>query len=179
MDMQQDDRPCEQVCAGLVRGKQEKPCTLRCTATGDTPGFVARINKIQTATADRRSKTGATLDTGVTDRINFAVCRAGQDLEVSLLEMETIVTHPLFVPLLSAIQQAAFGKGERHGGAAKPFLEQPWHLLAEQHGVGFLTGQAAKKVGEAAAGKTGADWDREVLGAVVYLGMSLIFHREP
>lgn len=184
MDMQQENNvppSCEQVCEGYMTGGQQQKCSLRCIQTGDTPRYMQMIEQFlnRPGRAAVAPSAAAPVDTSVTDRINLAVCRADKDLDVSLLEMETIVTHPLFVPLLSAIKQATFGKGERHGGAAKPFLEQPWHMLAEQHGVGFLTGQAAKKIGEAAAGKTGADWERELLGAVVYLGMALIYHREP
>lgn len=86
-----------------------------------------------------------------------------------------VATHPLYDPLTRAIEQAMFGKGERHGGASVPFFEQPWFATAKQHGVGFLTGQAAKKLGEA-QGKDNDAWEREMLGAIVYMGMALLFN---
>lgn len=69
------------------------------------------------------------------------------------------------------------GKGhERHGSAA-PLLEQPWMRLANVHGNGFLTGQAAKKIEEATANRgrwTEEQWEREILGAIAYLGFALL-----
>jgi len=85
--------------------------------------------------------------------------------------------HPLYAPLMCAIEQAMRGKGERHGGATTPFLEQQWVALAKRHGIGFLTGQAAKKLNEAAAGKSGEAYERELLGAIVYIGMAILKHR--
>lgn len=172
MDMQQEAKmiPCSQLCEKQLFEGQRAPCASRCLRTGGMPEYITRIEAYSNKTSS-----GADAQAG----IGRAVSQVGTDLGLSYDQMQVVVTHPLFAPLLSAIKQAAFGKGERHGGVSKPFLEQPWHALAEQHGVGFLTGQAAKKTGEAASGKTGGDWEREILGAVVYLGMSLIFHREP
>ena len=85
-----------------------------------------------------------------------------------------VAEHPLFPVLLRAIDQCMIGKGERHGGCATPFMEQPWTYLAELHGRGFLTGQSCKKLGEAAAGKNGEEFVHEVLGAIVYAGMSIL-----
>ena len=86
--------------------------------------------------------------------------------------------HPLYPVLLAAITQAMHGKGERHGGASTPFLEQPWRHYAQLHGRGFLTGQAAKKLEEAASRLTGEAFEQEVLGAIVYAGMALLWERE-
>ena len=85
-----------------------------------------------------------------------------------------IAEHPLFPVFVRAIEQCMTGKGERHGGAATLFMEQPWTYLAELHGRGFLTGQSCKKLGEAAAGKNGEEFVHEALGAIVYAGMSII-----
>jgi len=71
-----------------------------------------------------------------------------------------------------------FGKGERHGGVEVDFMEQPWRHYAKMHGRGFLTGQAAKKLEEAASIKYGEEFRREVLGAIVYAGMALIWEDE-
>ncbi len=83
--------------------------------------------------------------------------------------------HPLFAHYMSAIDQAMYGKGERHGGAKIDFLEQPWMHYAKMHGRGFLTGQAAKKLEEAASTRTGEAFAQEIRGAIVYLGMALIW----
>lgn len=88
-----------------------------------------------------------------------------------------LVGHPLYEPLTDAIEQAMHGKGERHGGSVTPFLDQPWTVLAKAHGRGFLTGQAAKKLDEAVRGKAGEAFERELLGAIVYLGMALLYER--
>ena len=90
---------------------------------------------------------------------------------------EEILAHPLTPVLLSAVEQAMFGKGERHGGAVTPFLEQPWVHYGRMHGRGFLTGQAAKKLEEAASTREGAAFENEVMGAIVYLGMAILKER--
>ena len=88
---------------------------------------------------------------------------------------QCIESHPLYEQYKRAIEQAMFGKGERHGGAKTDFLEQPWMHYAKMHGRGFLTGQAAKKLEEAASTRTGEAFMQEVRGAIVYLGMALIW----
>lgn len=89
---------------------------------------------------------------------------------------EEILNHPLFPVLAAAIEQAMYGKGERHGGNVTPFMSQPWVHYSKMHGIGFLTGQAAKKLEEAASTKAGEAWVQEVLGSIVYSGMALIKH---
>lgn len=89
--------------------------------------------------------------------------------------------HPLELIFNDAVNQATKGKGERHGGESIPFYDQQWVRLADTHGNGFLTGQAAKKLTEAVeSGNIEKDpeaFEREVLGAMVYLGMSLLHRR--
>lgn len=85
--------------------------------------------------------------------------------------------HPLKPVLDAAIHQAMYGKGERHGGATVPFLDQPIFHYAKMHGRGFLTGQAAKKLEEAASTRSGAAFEAEVLGAIVYAASAVIFER--
>lgn len=92
-------------------------------------------------------------------------------------QQEAILSHPLTPVLLAAVEQAMFGKGERHGGNATPFLEQPWVHYSKMHGRGFLTGQASKKLEEAASTREGLAFETEVLGAIVYLGMALLKER--
>jgi hypothetical protein len=87
---------------------------------------------------------------------------------------EDVINHPLFPVYIAAIEQAMYGKGGRHGGNVTPFLEQPWVHYAKMHGRGFLTGQAAKKLEEAASTRHGEAFDTEVLGAIVYAGMSIL-----
>ena len=86
-------------------------------------------------------------------------------------------SHPLFSVFEAAIEQAMFGKGERHGGNVTPFLAQPWAHYGRMHGRGFLTGQAAKKLEEAASTREGEAFESEVFGAMVYLGMAILHER--
>lgn len=86
--------------------------------------------------------------------------------------------HPLYEVLVAAIEQAMYGKGERHGGAATPFFDQPWAHYYQMHGRGFLTGQAAKKLEEAAHQRSGLAFEQEILGAIVYAGMAILMERE-
>jgi hypothetical protein len=86
--------------------------------------------------------------------------------------------HPLYPIFMAAIEQAMHGKGERHGGNATPFLEQPWVHYAKMHGRGFLTGQAAKKLEEASALRQGEVFETEMLGALVYAGMAILKERD-
>jgi len=88
-----------------------------------------------------------------------------------------VQNHPLFPVFVAAIQQAMYGKGERHGGNVTPFLDQPWVHYSKLHGRGFLTGQAAKKLEEAASTRNGDAFELEVLGSIVYCGMSVLFER--
>lgn len=87
---------------------------------------------------------------------------------------QNLIEHPLYPVFVAAINQAMYGKGERHGGALTPFEKQPWAHYADMHGRGFLTGQAAKKLEEAASTRDGQAFVNEVLGAIVYCGMAII-----
>ena len=88
------------------------------------------------------------------------------------------MTHPLQQVFDQAILQATKGKGERHGGDTTPFLEQPWTHYAKMHGRGFLTGQAAKKLEEAASTREGEAFVQEALGAIVYIAMAILKEQE-
>lgn len=90
---------------------------------------------------------------------------------------EDVRNHPLYPIFVAAIEQAMYGKGERHGGNVTPFLEQPWVHYAKMHGRGFLTGQATKKLEEASHQREGEAFETEVLGAIVYAGMSVLKER--
>jgi len=92
-------------------------------------------------------------------------------------EKESPEDHPLYPIFMAAIEQAMYGKGERHGGARTPFLEQPWVHYLKMHGRGFATGQAAKKLEEAASTRSGEGFETEVFGAIVYAGMAILKER--
>lgn len=106
---------------------------------------------------------------------NYSHFDGGKPLPIQMIEKEGPESHPLYSHLLAAIEQAMYGKGERHGGATVPFLEQPIFHYAKMHGRGFLTGQAAKKLEEAASTRSGEAFRQEVLGAIVYAGAALIW----
>ena len=86
--------------------------------------------------------------------------------------------HPLASVFDAVIQQATKGKGVRHGGDFTPFMEQEWVHRAKMHGRGFLTGQAAKKLEEAAHGRSGEAFETEMLGAIVYCAMAVLYERQ-
>ena len=90
---------------------------------------------------------------------------------------ELAENHPLFAIYLDAIHQATSGKGERHGGAATPFLEQRWHNISKSTGFRSLVYQACKKMEEACGKEDTEAWEREMLGGIVYAGMALIHSR--
>lgn len=90
---------------------------------------------------------------------------------------DRVEDHPLYHVFVDAIKQAMHGKGERHGGARTPFLEQPWAHYTKMHGRGFATGQATKKLEEAASTRSGEAFEQEVFGAIVYAGMAILKER--
>ncbi len=85
--------------------------------------------------------------------------------------------HPLYPILIAALEQAMYGKGERHGGNTIPFLDQPMFHYIKMHGRGFATGQAAKKLEEAASTRSGGAFEAEVLGAIVYAASAILSER--
>ena len=92
--------------------------------------------------------------------------------------------HPLESVFNDAVAQATNGKGEERHGQGIPFLDQKWYRVAESHGIGFLSGQAQKKLEEAMNyyHKKGIDfdrawWEREMLGALNYVAMAVLFDR--
>lgn len=108
----------------------------------------------------------------LTGTVTFAGC------EPTLAEVPAdVFAHPLFPVFMAAIEQAMWGKGKRHGGAATPFMTQPWVHYTRMHGRGFATGQAAKKLEEAASQRTGVAFEAEMLGAMVYAGMAVLVER--
>ncbi len=86
--------------------------------------------------------------------------------------------HPLYPILIAALEQAMYGKGKRHGGVSAPFLDQPMFHYIKMHGRGFATGQAAKKLEEAASTRKGDAFEHEVLGAIVYAASAILAERQ-
>ncbi len=88
---------------------------------------------------------------------------------------------PLVDVLRDAHDQSAKGKGRDRHGRGLPFMDQPIIGLSRIHGSGFATGQAAKKLGEAAGMLSRGEHDaavRELLGAIVYAAAAVIVTRE-
>ena len=83
--------------------------------------------------------------------------------------------------LIEALIQAEHGKGkERHAGDLD-FIDQPIMTIGRNRGVGFNLGQADKKTLEADGMlKRGefAAFERELLGAIVYLASAVMLVRE-
>lgn len=83
--------------------------------------------------------------------------------------------HPLQETFDAVIAQVTKGKGERHGGGATPFFDQRWYPIAKSTGVGGLMFQAIKKAEEACEKPDQETFERELLGAIAYLGMAYLF----
>jgi hypothetical protein len=86
--------------------------------------------------------------------------------------------HPLYDVYRKAIRQALDGKGQERHGQQRLFEKQPWVTITDTHGLGFLTGQAEKKLREAFANKDKADdawFEKELLGALNYIAMALLY----
>lgn len=83
--------------------------------------------------------------------------------------------HPLEMAFRAAVAQATGGKGVRHGGAVTPFWDQQWYHNTLHTGIGGPMFQAVKKAKEACAKPDREAFERELLGAMVYLGMTYIF----
>ena len=136
--------------------------------------LVCWIAEFQSAYAEARAQ-----HYGESDSEAAKAETANEEMEDDELNfrIEEVRKHPLFDVLLLAVEQAMFGKGGRHGGNKTPFLKQPWVHYSNMHGRGFLTGQATKKLEEAASTREGEAFITEVLGAIVYSGMSIIKER--
>ena len=79
--------------------------------------------------------------------------------------------------LEEAFRQAYEGKGrQRHGGNGLDFTDQPIFTIARDHGIGFLTGQAAKKLAEShVLRELGSERaENELLGAIVYTAAAIM-----
>ena len=90
--------------------------------------------------------------------------------------------HPLYEIYEDAVAQACVGKGNERHGMGKSFYDQKWVKLADIHGVGFLSGQAQKKLEEAfdayRQGNCDMVWfEKELMGSLNYVAMSLLYLR--
>jgi nucleoside 2-deoxyribosyltransferase len=90
--------------------------------------------------------------------------------------------HPLYEIYEEAVAQACVGKGNDRHGMGKSFYDQKWAKLADIHGVGFLSGQAQKKLEEAfdayRQGNCDMVWfEKELMGSLNYVAMSLLYLR--
>lgn len=75
----------------------------------------------------------------------------------------------------AAMAQAASGKGRRrHARDGVPFDRQPIMELGRMHGLGFLTGQAAKKAQEATRLPTMDAQEQELLGVINYAAAAVL-----
>lgn len=77
-----------------------------------------------------------------------------------------------------AYTQAATGKGAERHANEQPFSEQPMQSIADKHGVGFLFGQADKKMTEAHNMMRRGETDKavhELLGAINYIAGAILF----
>lgn len=80
--------------------------------------------------------------------------------------------------LTRAYNQAAKGKGADRHANELPFDKQPMQTIAAKHGVGFLLGQADKKIAEAHGMLRRDEQDKavhELLGAINYVAGAILF----
>jgi len=92
-----------------------------------------------------------------------------------------------FEEVLSDVCAQVFeGKGEERHGHGQDLEHQPWKLITDNVGTGFVVGQAMKKlmelktfssssVDEKLSPKEYAAWRREALGVVVYTTMAIMY----
>jgi len=91
-------------------------------------------------------------------------------------KVDSDTRHPLASVLKDCLEQVTGGKGNERHGNGKAFMDQPWKHIADTHGDGFLTGQAAKKLQEAQSFEDLDRWNREMYGVIVYTAMAIL-HR--
>lgn len=119
---------------------------------------------------------------GRNDIFEVTLARCAQPGAASDVTLSAAGYESLAGVLLSAFQQASAGKGvERHASNGEAFELQPMQRIARDHGIGFITGQARKKLEEAVRmyqrGNVPAA-EREFLGAINYLAGAIIFMRD-
>lgn len=107
-----------------------------------------------------------------------------------MIESKELLTDKHFEEVLKdVLEQVRVGKGnERHGNSI-PFEDQPWRLISDNVGDGFVIGQAIKKLMELKAHnkfiagaqtelerQSGyAKWKSDAIGAIVYTVMAIMY----
>ena len=97
----------------------------------------------------------------------------GINMEDSSVVLEAPGYESLALVLKAAFDQASIGKGD-----GLPFEMQPMQTIAQEHTIGFITGQARKKMEEALGMLTRGEADaaiKELLGAIVYTAGAVVF----
>lgn len=91
-----------------------------------------------------------------------------------------------FEYVLGEVMSQVFeGKGDERHGHGDSFEQQPWKLITDNVGTGFVIGQAMKKLMELKTFSNSIEgklddrayqaWKREALGAIVYIVMSIMY----
>ena len=82
----------------------------------------------------------------------------------------TCYTREHFEQVLEQVKDQVFaGKGKERHGLEENLQDQPWVLISQHAGSGFLLGQTLKKLLEIRALDNWPQKEREALGAIVYL----------
>lgn len=93
-----------------------------------------------------------------------------------------------FQNILKEVENQVFhGKGDERHGHGSSFENQPWKHITDNVGIGFVVGQALKKLMELRTFEPHHSdlkeererrykaWKREALGAVVYIVMAIMY----
>lgn len=94
------------------------------------------------------------------------------------LQHDAATDHPLEEILNECLNQVTSGKGNERHGNGREFMDQPWRRIADIHGHGFLTGQAAKKLDEAQGFDDLSRWNREMYGVIAYAAMAIYYRNK-
>lgn len=137
---------------------------------------MAKRTKAQRSKAAKESwerrKAKAALDAAGVPKVD--VIAMNERLRKEQLGVHSVVAgyDGLATELHAAFEQSALGKGKERHANGRPFDRQPIAELTRMHGVGFATGQAAKKAQEALGMLKRGEADKarhELHGAIVYL----------
>lgn len=103
-----------------------------------------------------------------------------KNLHVSETPAKFNERHPLDHIYGLALSQLEKGKGKERHGEDRSFLQQKWVHITDAVGLGFLTGQAIKKLEEAVDCKdkmSYAEWEKEMVGALNYIAMAVYYEK--
>lgn len=100
--------------------------------------------------------------------------------------MKTLTSEHFHQVLKDAAAQVFEGKGNDRHGHGISFENQPWKLITDNVGTGFVIGQAIKKLmelksfvpkdtSEQEIQRAYLAWRREALGAIVYITMAVMY----